>query len=85
MWKTSAIHACVSSRVCLPKEATMFKLSVYTKRSLTSIPAFEGPARRAERAEAAPHNKRTNTFVAGQCNRAIGGGAPARGPARGSA
>jgi hypothetical protein len=27
----------------------MFKLSVYSKRTLNSIPPFAGPARRAER------------------------------------
>lgn len=30
----------------------MFKLEVYSKRTLNSIPPFAGPARRAERAGA---------------------------------
>jgi hypothetical protein len=62
----------------------MFKLHVYSARSLNSIPAFEGPARRAERAEAAPEATRTVLTVDGHSIRAISGGAPKRGLARGS-
>jgi len=57
----------------------MFKLHIYSKRTLNSIPPFVGPARRAERPGAEP--KAMN----GQSKRTISGGAsndPARGSSR---
>jgi hypothetical protein len=55
----------------------MFKLEIYSKRTLNSIPPFQGPARRAERPGAEP--KAMN----GQSTWMISGGA-SNGPARGS-
>lgn len=66
----------------------MFKLEVYSARTLNAIPPFEGPARRAERAEAAPEPTAAVETAAiekhGQGIRAFSGGARTRGPARGS-
>jgi len=43
----------------------MFKLHVFSARSLDSIPSFVGPARRAERPEAAPEaNRQASTGTA---------------------
>jgi hypothetical protein len=63
----------------------MFKIEIYSARTLNTIPPFEGPARRAERPVAVPESEGTVFFTAlGQCNRTISGGAPNGGPARGS-
>lgn len=53
----------------------MFKLHIYSKRTLNSIPPFMGPARRAERLGAEP---KANEELAmnGQSIQTISGGAP---------
>ncbi len=56
----------------------MFKLTIYSKRTLNSIPPFGGPARRVERPEAVPESSGIEHL-----SRTIGGGG-SHGPARGS-
>lgn len=59
----------------------MFKLEIYSARTLNSIPPFQGPLRRAERSGAAPDSTHTceRTSNLGTISGRVPMGSPARG------